>query len=137
MGYLTRTAYDKLTQARTASAIGISADSFETQSNRTLTLGKNHNGATLHVFLKDGRLYAHEYLTYAAGDYLSFTILSGTIDITAVRPSAYAIPIATDQEFAELMLRSLNPLRFAEWDSSANFAEGAFFPGYLGEIFEA
>lgn len=134
MGYLDQTAYDKLVAKRKTAPIGFSVDSLPDKRDRTLTLGKNQNGAALHVFIKDRVLHAHEYVEFPDGDYFTVTWRSGTISPATLNPSFYAIPLATDEEFAELMLRFSHPLEFAEWNSGANMID-PLVSGYFGRIF--
>jgi hypothetical protein len=134
VGYLDLYSYEKLVAKRKTAPIGFSVDSLSYKTNRTLTLGKNQNGAALHVFIKDSVLHAHEYLEFPGGDYFTVSWHSGTISPAVLNPSFYAIPLATDEEFAELMLRFSHPLEFAEWNAGVNMVEEQV-SGYFGRIF--
>lgn len=133
MGYLNLASYEKLVAKRKTGSIGFASDSFSYKADRTLTLGKNASGTTLHVYLKDSVLHAHEYLELPDGRYFTVTWLEGTISPIALSPSFYAIPLATDEMFADLMVRFSHPLDFAEWRSGANLA-GENFDGFFGRI---
>jgi hypothetical protein len=136
--YLDLASYEALQKKRKTAPIGISVDSLSYKTARTLTLGKNQNGAVLHVFIKDGVLHAHEYLEmpgkFPGTDYITVSFHSGSILAAVLCPSSYAIPKATDTEFAELMLRFGYPLDFAEWNSSVNNPDENI-SGYFGIIF--
>lgn len=139
MGYLDLASYEALQKRRKTTIIGLSIDSLSYKTDRTLTLGKNQNGATLHVFIKDGVLHAHEYLELpgingSGSDYFTVSWHSGTISPAVLNPSFYTIPLATDEEFAELMLRFSHPLEFAEWNAGVNLVDENI-SGYFGRIF--
>lgn len=140
MGYLDLASYEALQKKRKTAPIGFSVDSLSYKTDRTLTLGKNQNGATLHVFIKDGVLHAHEYLELpgpihgSGSDFFTVSWHSGTISPAVLNPSFYAIPVATDEEFAELMLRFSHPLEFAEWNAGVNLVDENI-SGYFGRIF--
>lgn len=138
MTYLDQASYEKMLAKRKVAPIGLSVDSLSNKADRTLTHGKNQNGAALHVFIKDGVLHAHEYLELpgevSGSDYFTVSFHSGTIVASVLNPSFYAIPLATDVEFAELMLRVSHPLDFAEWNAGANQVD-ELVSGYFGRIF--
>lgn len=135
MGYLDLASYEEMIAKRKTGSIGFAADSFADKADRTLTLGKNSSGTILHVFIKDHVLYAHEYLELPGGDFFTVTWLEGTISPTALSPSYYAVPVVTDEEFADLMLRFSHPLGFAEWKSMVNQADESP-AGYFGRIIQ-
>lgn len=137
MGYLDLASYEELQKKRKTTPVGISVESLYYKTDRTLTLGKNHNGAVLHVFIKDGVLTAHEYLEmpgkFPGTDYITVSFSSGTILPATLSPSLYAIPKATDLEFASVMLNLGHPLEFAKWESSVNNPDENIW-GYYGLI---
>lgn len=133
MTYLDEDSYGKLIEKQTNDPVTISIESLKNKTDRTLTLGKNANGTTLHVFIKDGVLYSHEYVEFPNEDFFTVTWKSGDIQLPALRPSYYAIPRATDAEFAELILSMNHGLEFTEWSADLNkVTEDAF--GYFGII---
>lgn len=131
MGYLDLASYEKLVEKQTNEPVTISVESLEYKTDRTLTLGKNSNGTTLHVFIKDGVLHAHEYVEFPTEDYFTVTWLTGDVQLTALRPSYYAIPQATDAEFAELLLSLNHGLEFSEWRAEVNNVDESI-SGYFG-----
>lgn len=140
MVYFDQASYEKMLAKRKMTPVGLSVDSLAYKADRTLTLGKNQNGATLHVFIKDGVLHAHEYLELpgklpgSGSDYFTVSFHSGTVPASVLNPSFYAIPLATDVEFAALMLQFSHPLDFAEWNAGVNQVD-ELVSGYFGRIF--
>lgn len=133
MGYLDLDSYEKLIEKQTNEPVTISVDLLKDKTDRTLTLGKNANGTTLHVFIKDGILHAHEYAEFPNEDYFTVTWFAGDVKLTSVRPTYYAIPRATDAEFAALMLSMNHGLEFAEWYAEVNKVDEST-SGYFGVI---
>lgn len=120
MTYLDRESYGKLVAKRRTAYIGVSLATLKDKTDRTLTLGMNSNGAALHVYIKDSVLYTHEYLEVPDGNPVTVTCLCGIVSPAALSPTFYAIPSATDAEFAELMLILNHPLDLAGYDTSVN-----------------
>lgn len=140
MGYLDLASFEELEKKRKSTPVVLSADSFSYKTDRTLTIGKNFSGAVLHVFIKDRVLHAHEYFEapgkFADTDYITTSFRKGSLSVSELNPKFYAIPKATDQEFAELMLRFSDPLSFTKWDSSENNPIENI-SGYYGNIFQS
>lgn len=120
MGYLDLATYEKLVERQKSEARTISADLLEFRGDRTLTLGKNSNGTTIHVFLQDRKLCLHEYVELNNGDGFTVNWVTDNVLLSAARPSFYALPRATDEEFAELMFSLNYGLTFTEYFTKAN-----------------
>lgn len=131
MGYLDLASYEKLVEKQTNEPVTISVESLGYKTDRTLTLGKNGNGTTLHVFIKGGVLHAHEYVEFPTEDYFTVSWFEGNVELTRLRPSYYAIPVATDEEFAELMLSMNHGLEFSAWQAEVNKVDESI-SGYFG-----
>lgn len=131
MGYLDRDSYEKLVAKQESEPVVVTVDSLNDKTDRTLTFGKNVNGTTIHVFIKDGVLHAHEYVEFPSEDYFTVNWVSSEVPLNLLRPSFYAVPEVTDTEFAELM-RSLNHgLAFSAWGSQLVME---YVSGYFGSI---
>jgi hypothetical protein len=133
MPYLDRVDRDEMMTRKRHRRPKLSVFSFADQSDRTLTLGRNDDGAVIHVYIKNHLLYAHKYFEQETGEFITVVCFVGLIDPLILQPDVYAIPRATDCLFAETMITESLPLKFLEWDAKENQIQDSD-SGYFGHI---
>lgn len=131
MPYLDRLSRDDVVTRGRDARQKISSFDFQDRTDRTLTLGQNDDGTTLHVYIQLGVLYSHKY--YADREDIAGACFGGEIDTEFLAPDLVVTPRATDSEFAEMMIARYAPLRLADWDSEDNKVEDSD-TGYYGRV---
>lgn len=132
MTYFNLASYEKLIEKQAAAVPSVSVEMLADKTDRTLLLGSNSNGSTVHVFIKDGVLQFHEYAELDSENFYSITRISnGHVPMKIARPMV-AFPRATDEEFAELMFSFHYGLSFCSFYSPTNQNVEQDESGYFG-----